>query len=61
MGSKINKENALEISMAADVVDHEGLLKKAAQFLMLNPGDYMKNFLKNNPGFGYKLFLAMTK
>jgi len=47
--------------MAADVVDHEGLLKKAAQFLMLNPGDYMKNFLKNNPGFGYKLFLAMTK
>ena len=61
LGSKIKKENVLEIATAADMVDHEGLLKKAAQFLMLNPGDYMKNFPKNNPGFGDKLFLAMTK
>ena len=32
LGSKINKENVLEIAMAADLVDDEGLLKKAAQF-----------------------------
>ena len=56
LGSKINKENALEIALAADLVNGEGLLKKAAQFLMLNPGNYKKNFLKNNPGCCVKLF-----
>ena len=61
LGSKINKENALEIAMAADLVNDEGLFKKAAQFLMLNPGIDMKNSVKNNPEFGAKLFLAMRK
>ena len=56
LGSKINKKNALEIALAADLVNGEGLLKKAAQFLMLNPGNYKKNFLKNNPGCCVKLF-----
>merc|ERR1712018_664946 len=56
LGSRINKENVLEIAMAADLVDHEGLLKKAAQFLMSNSGDYVKKFLKKNPGCSAKLF-----
>ena len=59
LGSKINKENVLEIAMAADLVDHKGLLKKAAQFLMSNPGDYVKTFLKKNPGCSAKLFQSL--
>ena len=59
LGSKINKENVLEIAMAADLVDHKGLLKKAAQFLMSNPGDYAKKFLKKNPGCSAKLFQSL--
>ena len=59
LGSRINKENVLEIAMAADLVDHEGLLKKASQFLMSNPGDYVKTFLKTNPGCCAKLFQSL--
>jgi len=65
LGSKINKENVFEIAMAADLVDDVGLLKKVAQFLMVNPGIDMKNFRKTNPGVGDKLmaelFLSMRK
>ena len=65
LGLKINNENVLEIAMVADMANDEALLKKAATFLMMNPGIDMKNFLKNNPGFGdklvAKLFLAMRK
>merc|ERR1712020_419873 len=60
LGSKINKENVFEIALAADLVNGEGLLKKAAQFLMLNPGNYKKNFLKNNPGCCVKLFQSVN-
>ena len=59
LGSKINKENVLKIAMAADLVDHKGLLKNAAQFLMSNPGDYVKTFLKTNPGCCAKLFQSL--
>ena len=58
LGSKINKENVVEIALAADLINDEELFKEAAHFLMLNPGIDMKNFLKDNPGFGDKLFLA---
>ena len=61
LGSKINKENALEIALAADLVNDEELFKKAAHFLKSNPEIDMKNFLKNDPEFGAKLFLAMRK
>ena len=59
LGSKINKENVFEIALAADLVNGEELLKKAAQFLMLNPGNYRENFVKNNPGCSAKLFQSM--
>ena len=61
LGSKINKENALEIALAADLVNDEELFKKAAHFLKANPEIDLKNFLKNDPEFGAKLFLAMRK
>ena len=62
LGSKINKKNVFEIALAADLANDERLLKKAAQFLMLNPGIDMKNFQKNNPGFDFaRLFMAMRK
>ena len=59
LGSKINKENVFEIALAADLVNDKGLLKEAAQFLTLNPGDYKKNFLKNNPECVVKLFQSL--
>ena len=59
LGSKINKENVFEIALAADLVNDKGLLKEAAQFLTLNPGDYKKNFLKNNPECSAKLFQSL--
>ena len=58
LGPKINKENVLEIALAADIVDDEKLLEKAAAFLMLNRRIIdMKNFSKNNPGLVEKMFL----
>ena len=47
--------------MAADMVEDEVLFKKAATFLMSNPGIYLKNFAKNNPGFADKLVLSISK
>ena len=66
LGLKINNENVLEIALAADMANDEALLKKAATFLMANTdGNDLKNFLKNNPGFGdrlvARLFLATMK
>lgn len=61
LGSKINKENVLEIAVAADRADDEVLLKKAATFLLSNPCEKFHEFFKKNPDFAKNLFLSKLK